>query len=1087
MSEPNPDVAPRPKRRRRILRWCLRGVASVIFIFTIVLLAMAFPPGGRVLQLPEWSRARIEARIDRAMPAGEVTLGGVGMRLSRDRLLPQVIFTGIELSSNGHPRIVLPEFQISIDPRAALTGAIRPRHVRVSGAGLRLVMAEDGSLDLAFAGSAPGQARDLAETLAGIDRMFSQPVFSYLETVTADDADFVIEIAGTNDQIAVRGATLSLVPEGQALTLSASGTIEGTPDSALAVTITRRAHAGETELTAEFLNLRAGDIAAASDALAWLSLIDAPISGQMSSTIYDDASLGPLTGALQVGEGHIVPGGGVDPIPLESLTLSFDFDADAQRLQVQNLSVISPLLTAEITGYADLLEGPVYVSQFQLSNISSLVPGIFDDQISFTGGALDMRAQLFPYLQIDLGQVVLFDQGLHLTARGQVRVAEDGLHLRIDAEIPELEARRVLPLWPLISIPNTRNWLERNILAGTVRNIHAGLRLAPATDPQFALTLDFEDAHVRALQRMAPIEDGRGYLDLSDNAMTLALHQGHITAPNGDPLDLTGSVMRIDDTRVMQSNTTFDLQIAGSVPAALTLIGSEPLNLLEQFPFDPATVADGTVDLQAHLQMVLRREITPRDVTFTIGGTLAQVRSDQLVQGRVLQAAELRIDATNSHLEIGGPARLDSLQANASWSRALGPGSSPASRVEGTATLTPEALADFGVRLPDGMLRGRGFGDFSLELRPGDPPQLSLVSDLAGIGLAIPALGWRLPVAEIGQLTAEVILGPSPSVPLLAISGAGLDMRGSITLDADQGFSQLALDQFRIGNWIDVTGGLYAQGNGPPLIRVLSGEVDLRGLPQSSSGGGGDTLPMEISLDRLLVTQGVFLTNLRTDIGGSPISGEFQGQMGGQVQVNGTILTEPNGMAVRMQSRDGGAVLRAAGIYPNAHGGEMDLILRPNPGDGNYAGLLTIENPRLRNAPAIAELLNAISVIGLLEQMASGEGISLGDVRVDFRITPRGITIVEGTALGPSMGLSMEGIYDTQVDHFEFEGVVSPFYVVNGLFGAIFSPRREGLFGFTYRLTGSPDNSSVNVNPLSVLTPGIFREIFRSPPPETLQ
>jgi hypothetical protein len=55
--------------------------------------------------------------------------------------------------------------------------------------------------------------------------------------------------------------------------------------------------------------------------------------------------------------------------------------------------------------------------------------------------------------------------------------------------------------------------------------------------------------------------------------------------------------------------------------------------------------------------------------------------------------------------------------------------------------------------------------------------------------------------------------------------------------------------------------------------------------------------------------------------------------------------------------------------------------------------------------------------------------------------------------------------------------------MVNGIFGAIFSPRREGLFGFSYRLTGSAESPDVAVNPLSILTPGIFREIFRQEPP----
>jgi hypothetical protein len=55
--------------------------------------------------------------------------------------------------------------------------------------------------------------------------------------------------------------------------------------------------------------------------------------------------------------------------------------------------------------------------------------------------------------------------------------------------------------------------------------------------------------------------------------------------------------------------------------------------------------------------------------------------------------------------------------------------------------------------------------------------------------------------------------------------------------------------------------------------------------------------------------------------------------------------------------------------------------------------------------------------------------------------------------------------------------------MLNGI-GQIFSKRREGLFGFNYRMTGAADDPRVSVNPLSILTPGMFREIFRSEPPK---
>ncbi len=41
----------------------------------------------------------------------------------------------------------------------------------------------------------------------------------------------------------------------------------------------------------------------------------------------------------------------------------------------------------------------------------------------------------------------------------------------------------------------------------------------------------------------------------------------------------------------------------------------------------------------------------------------------------------------------------------------------------------------------------------------------------------------------------------------------------------------------------------------------------------------------------------------------------------------------------------------------------------------------------------------------------------------------------------------------------------------------------EGLFGFNYKLRGTAGEPKVSVNPLSILTPGMFRDLFRSAPP----
>ncbi len=81
------------------------------------------------------------------------------------------------------------------------------------------------------------------------------------------------------------------------------------------------------------------------------------------------------------------------------------------------------------------------------------------------------------------------------------------------------------------------------------------------------------------------------------------------------------------------------------------------------------------------------------------------------------------------------------------------------------------------------------------------------------------------------------------------------------------------------------------------------------------------------------------------------------------------------------------------------------------------------------------------------------------------------------------MGISADGLYDFTSERLDVRGVISPVYFLNGI-GSIFTRRGEGLFGFNYRVRGSVQNARTSVNPLSILTPGMFRRIFRAAPPE---
>lgn len=267
-----------------------------------------------------------------------------------------------------------------------------------------------------------------------------------------------------------------------------------------------------------------------------------------------------------------------------------------------------------------------------------------------------------------------------------------------------------------------------------------------------------------------------------------------------------------------------------------------------------------------------------------------------------------------------------------------------------------------------------------------------------------------------------------------------------------------------------------------PAIAVEGGVLDLRGA-RFGGVGAGPPGPLTLALERLQINDTIALTDLRGDFRlGAGLQGRFTGRVNGAAPVTGQVTPEGGRSAFRIDSSDAGAVFAAAGFLRQARGGQMRLDLSPVGTAGAFNGALGINGIRVRDAPAMAALFNALSVVGLLEQMG-GAGLHFEQVEAAFRLTPERITLTEASAVGPSIGLSMDGTYDVNTAQMDMQGVFSPLYLINGV-GSLLTRRGEGVIGFNFALTGPATAPRVQVNPLSALTPSIFREIFRRPPPE---
>ncbi|MGA0539116.1 hypothetical protein [Neotabrizicola sp. VNH66] len=1095
-------------RKARAARLRPRIPLRLVLVLILLVLGLGFATmvlTGRTLSLPVWAVAQIETRLNDTLaprhlaPGVALSLGGVDIAVERD-LTPRLVLRDLRLNQPGGRSIVtLPEVRVTLDPGALITGETRVSGLRLTGARLSVTRDADGRIALDFAGMSGAPAlQSPAEVLDAVDRMFGTPALSKLHLIEAEALALTLE-----DRRAGRSWELG---DGRLVIENREGSVAGelgvtlldgaTPAQARLTIETNKADSS-ARLTVTVDQIAAADLAAQAAPLTFLNLLDAPISGRLSGALEADGSIGPLEAQLSVAAGSLRVSETALPVPFEPGEIALSYDPQRQRVTMNRLRVESASLRLKASGTADLFDAggaPVSpgelpaaaVVQLAVSEMMVDPEGLFEAPVRFSSGAASLRLSLRPF-RAEIGEVTLREGDETLRLTGDLGVAsEGGWRGALDVALNRIGSDRLIRLWPVSVVPKTRDWLASNLGQGEFTDLAAALRFVQGERPNFALNYNFSGAEVRVIRALPPVRDGRGRATIEDNAYTVVLEGGEVTAPGleADPVAVAGSVFRVPDITVMPAMAEVRLISDSSLRALLQLLDQEPFRFISKAGRSP-DLGEGRAVMAADLRFPLKAGLQPADVDYDVAGRVLDFHSSTLVEGREITGEDLAVKVTPAGLTVSGAGAIEGVPVVARYDQPFGKDTGGKASLRGTATLSDEGLRKLGISLPQGWLSGRTEAEVVLSLARGQPAVLDLTSTLAGAGLAVPPLSWSKARGTGGRLTLSAVLGARPEITALSLAAPGLEVEGRLTTKAGGGLDRMSLSQLRAGRWLDATAEITGQGPNAVSVRLTGGSADLRERPSGGSGGdGGASAPIEVNLDRLTVSSGIALTGFSGDFisRGGGLDGHFVAAVNGTGRIEGAAMPYRGGTAVRITAKDAGAVMAAAGIFTKGRGGTLDMTLQPSGAEGNYAGFASFTGMSVQNAPALAALLSAASVVGLLEQL-NGQGIHFAEGDTEFLIRPEGVQILRGAAVGASMGISFEGFYRAATGRLDIQGTVSPLYLLNGI-GAIFGRRGEGLFGFTYRLTGKADNPQVSVNPLSILTPGMFREIFRRPAPK---
>jgi AsmA-like protein len=177
-------------------------------------------------------------------------------------------------------------------------------------------------------------------------------------------------------------------------------------------------------------------------------------------------------------------------------------------------------------------------------------------------------------------------------------------------------------------------------------------------------------------------------------------------------------------------------------------------------------------------------------------------------------------------------------------------------------------------------------------------------------------------------------------------------------------------------------------------------------------------------------------------------------QLSGHTSVDGgfgiTLEKAPNGRRLAGTAQDVGALLRVLDVASDVDSGKMTL-------SGTYddlrfdhplSGAAELMGFRVRNVPAVPQLLQAMTLYSLVQLVQEGSGLAFDRLVAPYHLIGSRFELIDARAFSASLGVTAKGTLDLARERVDLQGTVVPAYFSSSLLGKIplvgqlFSPKQ---------------------------------------------
>ncbi len=678
-------------------------------------------------------------------------------------------------------------------------------------------------------------------------------------------------------------------------------------------------------------------------------------------------------------------------------------------------------------------------------------------------------------------------------------------------------------LWPKFIGSGAREWIGERVSAGHLGggtfqiDFKAGEFAAlkkggDIPDSAFNLKMTGTGLAIHYIKKMPPIQTSDITISMTGRSMVMDVSDGWIDLPSGKKIMLGSGRFSVDDLRPKIEIGRVEFQAAGSAQAVLELLDQPPFGYAREVGVKPSALG-GKVDGKFTIDMPLIKDLEFQHVRLNGAANLVEATANGVFGGASVEGGEVTFNLTEKALEARGDILVNGVPAVMSWQRIFDapPEKQPELRL--SAVLDDASRSKLGIAL-NHMLRGPVPVIVSIDQIPveGKPQRIRVQADLGGAELILANVGWRKPPGRAAVLSFDIGKGVEGNTELqnFRIIGDDIAIDGWVSLGENHWPNAFFFPDFSFNviTHLEVTGKLNqdkiweVEANGPAYDgrQFFKSLFSSGRLTDDQPPGPKDALGV-----KLTARIGAMVGHFDTTVKNVSISLEkHQGRLT-KLDVRGKLDGESN-IAVRLieggvgervvlaESDDAGAAFRLIGFYPSMEGGQASLkVTLDDQGEGKKAGTLWAKDFVILGDRVITEVIsNAGEDPGVSfgtqqdgKPRRRRQRIPFNQLEVPFAVGDGQFVLYNSYINGPQLGATIRGTVDIKNNIVDLGGTYVPLDGLNAAGGS--SPivgqlrvgrRGEGVVGITYAIKGPAGNPRVLVNPLSIVTPGIFRQIF---------